>query len=1020
MAGSIEYTRPGEPAEAALLAAVLRLKRGEPLAPVTVVVRSALVGRDLRRRLALRSPLAGVGFAPLARVAELLAAADEGGRRPLSQAVLGGVIRACLALRPGIFSEVAGHPATEEALVGAYRLIRRLGDEEVARLASMSRRAADVVSIVGKARRRLEGSFYDQEDLLVAASTAVSEGGADTADLGPVVVHLPDPLCCHQRRLLAALAEGGEVLVQLALTGDLPADRAPRLLARQLTDLGFRAGPEPEPASQAAFDRVVGNPDAEEEVRFCLRRIMAHIEGGHDLGRVVIALPSGEATGYSSLIEELFDGAGIDWTAQGRGSLGAEGAGGLVLRLLELLADPHRAFERSEVISLVSSPFLEEGGGLASIVRSSLPGGPIRSGALDRASRLAGVVGGEFEWGRRLDQHAERQRRRGRDEAALVATDLSRIVRHLADLGRRFDRAERWHEVAAVAKEVVGLVGPDSEGLERISDALSELSQLDGLEELIPSESEGRAAQLRAAFAQALSGRAPSRGRFGRGPLVGNLQELAGVRAELLIVLGANEGSLPGRRPEDPLVNQLEREATASLKEAERREEQDRRHLLWLLLGAEETIATYPRVGRGAARQAYPSCWLAGELFSGAHEQVASYAAAVEAVAAGRSVPADQSDLEVALALAASRLPGGVGSSALSRFGDFGRQLAAEAERRRKGLSRFAGLIGAGNVDHEVFAAVMSATRMESLARCPLQFMLERLARVEILEAPERLPVMEPKVRGTLIHEVLENFVAHTMAPGGEGHWDDPDFSLLRRLAAESFERAEARGLTGKDVYWQMVRRRILSDLEQFVSLEARRLRANRAVPVRTEMSFGDGDVPPLTVSLGAGRQVRFKGKVDRIDEEPGGRLRVIDYKSGRDSDYSGMKADPLDRGRHLQLPIYAKAATELVATGAGEVVAEYRFCSSEAGFRTLPVALTPELDRRLGAVLTVLADTVENGSFPPRPGSGAANGFEKPANCKSCDYESICRRDRSSRWQEAASTGQMAPYVELVEKGEN
>lgn len=1014
MAGSIEYLEPGQPAEAALAAAVDRLKAGDPLAPVTVVVRSALAGRDLRRRLAARSSLAGVGFMPLARLAELLAAGDEGGRSPVSRPVLGAAVRASLYAAPGIFATVADHPATEESLVSSYKEIRQLEEPERRRLASMSDRARDVVRLTEEVSARLSSSFYDSEDLLETAAAAISQGRADLSDIGPVVVHGPDPLGRRQRELLAAVAGQTALVVQLTMTGDKEADGGLSRLAGQLASLGFAEGASSRPTARPAFDRVVGAPDADEEVRNCLRLLMGRLEKGGGLGDVAIALPSGEASGYLALVEELFGAAGLPWTSPGTGEIGSVGLGAVALRLLGLLSVPGRPFERQEVIGLISSPFVVEGGGLlAGLSPASLEQGRPKAGAFDRISCLAGVVAGEAEWSRRLGYLAKRLEDQGREARAAQAGDLRRIVSRLSGYGARLGRATSWREVAEAAIEAVSALGPASEDQERILDALGEIPHLDGLEPLAPPEqSERRALQLTACFAQALSLPAPSRGRFGGGPVVGTLGALGGMRPGLLFVLGAGEGALPGRTPEDPLVNELEREAVPTLKEAERAEQRDRRFLLWLLAAADEAVASYPRVGRGSARPAYPSRWLNGDLYLGEHEQLASHSAAVASVAAGERAAADAADLELALALGAAAGRGGLLASPLGRLGDFGRRIEAENERARKGLSRFAGRLGPERVDQEVFAAVMSATKMESLARCPLQFMFERLVRVEELEAPDRLPVMEPRVRGTLIHEVLEEFVAATMEPGGKAHWRDPSFSLLRRLAAEHFERAESRGLTGKDVYWQMVRRRILSDLERFVSLEAERLAANGAVPLRTEMAFGDGDVPPVAISIGEGRQVRFRGKVDRVDKEPGGRLRVIDYKSGRDSGYAGMKADPLGGGRHLQLPIYAKAASELIPEAAGEVVAEYRFCSSDAGFRTLPVALTPELDERLAEVLAVLCDTVDAGSFPPRPGNG---NEAQPTNCRGCAYDPICRLDKAARWEEAAGEEEMAAYVELV-----
>jgi hypothetical protein len=71
---------------------------------------------------------------------------------------------------------------------------------------------------------------------------------------------------------------------------------------------------------------------------------------------------------------------------------------------------------------------------------------------------------------------------------------------------------------------------------------------------------------------------------------------------------------------------------------------------------------------------------------------------------------------------------------------------------------------------------------------------------------------------------------------------------------------------------------------------------------------------PPLELELD-GRVVRVRGVVDRLDRRPDGRLRVIDYKTGR----GRLNPAELNDGRRIQLPLYALAAQE--ALGLGQVV---------------------------------------------------------------------------------------------------
>ena len=63
-------------------------------------------------------------------MAELLGSSplSGAGRRPVSTPVIAAALRAALADRPGIFAPVAGHAATETALIAAYRELRDLSE----------------------------------------------------------------------------------------------------------------------------------------------------------------------------------------------------------------------------------------------------------------------------------------------------------------------------------------------------------------------------------------------------------------------------------------------------------------------------------------------------------------------------------------------------------------------------------------------------------------------------------------------------------------------------------------------------------------------------------------------------------------------------------------------------------------------------------------------------------------------------------------------------------------------------
>jgi RecB family exonuclease len=1071
--GRIERVRPGTAATARLSDCIRDAQGEDPLAPVTVVVRSPVVALDLRRSLAERGAFAGVRFMPMSRLVELLGSPAAESRalagRPLTAAALGAAVRVALGQLPGVFAGVLEHPATEESLVRAYRMLRPLGAEDRAALRSQSERARDVLRIVEAVERRQRGGWYDLEDLVHAAIDGLENESVDLEPVGSVVLHLPDPLPSSQVALVAALGRRVAVAVLVAALEDEVADRAGDALVRELASAGLElasAGREPAGSSEAprgrsggtarGFDQAIGAPDADEEARVAVRLLLAHAEAGGSLGRTAIAVPgSGAAAPSLGLVEELLTAAGVPWTGPSRATLAETPAGRLLTECVELLLERERPFDRGEVIRWLSSPALSAAAALFAGLPSVDPDGPDGSGrppdagrrppnasrrppagAFDRCSRRAGVVGGRKEWGSRLIRLAGRPAPdTGRPaangarvvedeqvaEEGRVARDLLTIVDRLHRQAELLDGATGWAELGERLVAVAELILPPGDERDRVVSALEIVEDCGELEALGPGgPAIGRDAQLRrrqvgSALGAALSASAAGAGRFGAGPVVGTIASLAGLETDLVVVVGCREGQLPARTPEDPLVTELERDAVRVLAERERVEPRYRRLVLTLLAGAGRAVAVYARVERGAGRPSHPSRWLLGDLFDGRIDEIPSFTAAVGKIAAGAMAPLDGGEVELALAHAAGS--GGAGRAAagvVATAGDLARRFDAERERRRRGLSRFAGMVGRRPENEDALGDILSPTRIEAVAKCPLQFMFERRLRLGILEAPERLDTISARDKGTLIHGVLERFVVETAvaSPSFSG-WDGAAAGRLREIAEEELAAAEERGITGKALFWAMERAELLADLERFVAIEADRLAETGGRPIRAESSFGDGVAPALTIDLG-NRQLRFRGQIDRIDQERDGIVRVIDYKSGKGSGYERIGTDPFDNGRHLQLPIYAKAAAALVGVDESKVVAEYRFCSASARFKRVSIALTPQLHDAFVDVLRTLTDVVEQGVYVPRPGAEST----RAANCAMCDFEAVCRLDRSARWEQAVSEARLADYVALVEAG--
>lgn len=1030
MAGRIVHVRPGRDAEDSLVRVMKDAQCVDPLAPVTVVVRSGVVALDLRRRLAARGPFAATRFTPFNRLVELLAAPglerSELSRRPLTEAVLRAAVRRALRAVGGPLDEVADHPATEMMLARTYRTLRPLSEQELRALGTRSRRARQVVAVFEGARSFLEKDFYDIEELTALAAERLERGEVDEADLGALAVYLPDPLSRSQLTLLAVAARNGPVTVLLSRTGDPVADRASTKLASCLREEGFDEGgaelaSPPLVAEPPRFDSVIGAPDAEEEVRTALRLLIEHLEEGGELGRTAVAIAGSLSSSYLGVIEELFGTSNVPFARARTPRLSETPAGALVSGLVALVLAGEGELERSEVIRWLSSPALSPHAPIVAGLPSVREAGIVPVGAFDRSSRAAGVVSGRDEWRSRLRAYAHsRSDRPASGDPFQAAVDLGEIVERLLELRDRLSRALSWGEAAAVVGEAAESVLPASEERDRVLDAVAQLSFLEEVEPLATlGDLAARRSRMTSSVLTALEVAAPAASRFGSGPVVGSLTQLAGVRADYLVLLGANEGVLPSRTAEDPLLPEPERAIVPTLSERERSEERDRRALVVLLAGAERSVALFPRVARGASRLAYASRWLAGDLFLGSPAEIPSFSAAAGEVAAGRVPAADWSDLELAIVHDGISMSLPLEDLVVGHVDDMAARVRAESERSLA-VTRFGGAVGESALTSGVFDAVMSATRLETLAACPLQFMFTKLLELEPLDSPERRHTIDARERGSLIHGILESFVIRVSIEGETPVWSEADLDILREIAGSAFSRFEEQGKGGKPLYWAMEKRRMLAELEQFVLREADGLRNRSARPVGTEFRFGMTEASePIVIKTG-GRELRFRGAIDRVDRAKDGTIIVVDYKTGRPSSALPKDpSDPLGRGQCLQLPVYARAARERIEPEVDEderdpmVVAEYHFTAPNASPRCYRVALTPDVDANFETVVGVLADTVAGGKLPPRPGNGDE---QQPENCKRCDLESVCRLDRLSLWERARQDDSLSPYVELVE----
>jgi ATP-dependent helicase/nuclease subunit B len=309
---------------------------------------------------------------------------------------------------------------------------------------------------------------------------------------------------------------------------------------------------------------------------------------------------------------------------------------------------------------------------------------------------------------------------------------------------------------------------------------------------------------------------------------------------------------------------------------------------------------------------------------------------------------------------------------------------------------------------------VVSPTSLEAWATCPHAYFVQRLLRVEPVEAPEELMEISPITVGNLVHETFDAFVKEVgdAAPPPGERWSPAQRRRLLEIARTHADDLQRHGQVGHPRLWAQEWTRIQDDLSWLLEADDDWRTDREAVLLGSEMTFGMEGAPPVRVPIGDGRAIQFRGSADRIDRAHDGTLLVIDLKTGSTRRYKGLENDPVLGGTKLQLPVYAYAARQRYGEESTPVEAAYWFVRKDRGAR-IQVQLTPEVERRYADTLAVIADSIAAGLFPQRPPENPSWAF---VECAYCDPDGAGHKEARSRWERKRHAPVLVDYVRLAE----
>lgn len=940
----------------------------------------------------------------------------------------------------GSLSDLAGQPSFLAALQRSLGQIEAEQTLEQITFESLSD-PGEVTRAVGKIwnvyqRLKQDQKLFDRTQVSGWAVKALRSGALDTPatqlSVGKlVVVAVPTP-APQYRALWKTLASLADVAILIGATGDTSSDE---LLAHEFDAVT----PVDEPLIEPPPD-AVSAADTRSEVAGLVQRIVSQAADGIPFNRIAVLY--GDPS-YAGRVRSALALANIPVSGPPQEPMIASPVGRFVSGILKVASTD---LSRQEVGDwLATCP-----------VRHPESAEPVSGVEWDRISKNARATSGIDRWKQQLERFASSRRFRARliehqgedtassdggaqasalNNEADQATRLFEFVRQLSeDLNQPANTAS-WAAWADWLRGIVDryLHAPERshtrELAGRLRTLLDRISDLDRLGSAQPD-----LARFAAIVIRELSETRAGVNNLGKGVFVGSVSDAAATRFSQVHILGMADGTFPSPDTADPLLPdhvrmELNSRFGTILPLSGVRKSLRRRQFLTALMSADNATLYWSRSNGPGRGEAGPAQWLieqvrkhsgngsfqANDLLNNP-ESVQSLSTVEYGDGTGFS---DSHEYEVAsVRRHVEQQDQNVGHW-LETEEDSGVPVALSLERGRYGssFSKWSGgLSGIASEVPSISGEVLSASRIESFATCPLRYFFGYVLKVEPGVREDDSFHMAPDRKGTFIHAVLETYlnlrIVKDRPPG------DVTLDEAMNEVVEDWQRKEP-GATGR--VWQLETTEIRRQLRRWLDAE-KSLEANGYMPKDAELSFGRRSatpdeqlLPAFEITLEDSTVLQFAGVIDRVELHPNGGYYVLDYKTGGPRSYLKLKDDPVDRGRHLQLALYSKAVQQF-RSPEGETMAGYWFVMD--GTRRIvpePDDFDPTYaEQRLRDVLESLKGTSEDGNFPPNPGDAFRGSFQ---NCEYCDFNRVCpaasRRERML--QSHSKDPRLAPYFGLA-----
>ncbi|MFH1539790.1 MAG: PD-(D/E)XK nuclease family protein [bacterium] len=325
------------------------------------------------------------------------------------------------------------------------------------------------------------------------------------------------------------------------------------------------------------------------------------------------------------------------------------------------------------------------------------------------------------------------------------------------------------------------------------------------------------------------------------------------------------------------------------------------------------------------------------------------------------------------------------------RFPNLKRGNEAAAQRQSDTLTAYDGFVARAGKDEAPTlpnGPVMSASRLETLGRCPMAYFFRYILKLAPPEEAAADPSvwLDPLAAGSLLHEVFEAFMKK-MIDEKITPVLSRDFDSLVKILDEKIEGYKNDHPPQSENAFKRQYNEMREAARTFLADEEIHCKTSR--PAFLEACIGirpddpsELDTPePVGICLPNGKSIQARGVIDRVDLADGKKYSIWDYKTG--STYGYSQFDPFLQGRRVQHYLYlhlVRARLAEISPGAAVELVGLFFPGVKG--RGERMSWTPAQLSGGAAVLQKLIETAAAGCFLHS---------DDPGDCRFCDYAAAC-----------------------------